>query len=499
MEQDLAARAGDFLSEHFRERLSDDDRLALEHWMTSRLEAERRGWKNTLQRSLQEVEKERKMALEGHVTIQKLNERLEGHMGELVLSREPSMYYSSEVDSRVYTINALEKNVETVLNCVKGLLEERAQCFSCIGLLEESGINLDVAVSERLVGLHTDLVTAEKGHQEGIDRLKKEIEQMSLRLEGREGEDKTRDERHLKEIDALTEIITRQRAKMEDVNHWTKSDVATQTGLTAQDMGIQVDFDGDSGPDRSASSSVMETIVRVPPPIKSVTISRSVERSNGTRGWTTHRQDVERVWNSTSSSPVKHSDEYQDAKARDRGSARSLETKDFERKHTIEALRGQVIEFAERLERAKDEVERYQRQLAWMKTTPHSTLLNREIAHMRHPEKTGSQYEDGFLSGTRKDILPAVYRSPDVVMLKAHLRKRQAAPVGASNSTTRCLRCHKLYKVRDNHRKACRYHARGKRKIEKYDNNGKLVTVTYLWECCLQATDAHGCSTGEHI
>lgn len=55
MERDLFSRASDFLSEHFRDRLTNADKLSLQHWMASQLEAERKGWKHSLQRSLQEV------------------------------------------------------------------------------------------------------------------------------------------------------------------------------------------------------------------------------------------------------------------------------------------------------------------------------------------------------------------------------------------------------------------------------------------------------------
>ena len=67
------------------------------------------------------------------------------------------------------------------------------------------------------------------------------------------------------------------------------------------------------------------------------------------------------------------------------------------------------------------------------------------------------------------------------------------------NSSAKCLRCHNLYRVQENHDTACMYHPKSKRKVEKYDISGKLMTLSYLWECCQQGPEIHGCTTAKHV
>ena len=119
--------------------------------------------------------------------------------------------------------------------------------------------------------------------------------------------------------------------------------------------------------------------------------------------------------------------------------------------------------------------------------------------------KTTSK-SDGYLSGIKQDILPnqkANYKPPDSLYMKSHFRKVHAGATergqGLTNGTTRCLRCHKIYTARENHKMSCRYHPKSKKKIEKYDHRGKLLMVTYIFECCMQRTDAAGCCIGEHV
>ena len=67
------------------------------------------------------------------------------------------------------------------------------------------------------------------------------------------------------------------------------------------------------------------------------------------------------------------------------------------------------------------------------------------------------------------------------------------------NSSAKCLRCHRLYKVHENTARACRFHPKSKKKMEKYDITGKLLTLSYLWECCQQGPEVQGCTSGEHV
>ena len=68
-----------------------------------------------------------------------------------------------------------------------------------------------------------------------------------------------------------------------------------------------------------------------------------------------------------------------------------------------------------------------------------------------------------------------------------------------SRVIAKCLRCNKLYNVTNKHGNACHYHTGRKRQVEKYDGRGRLICVTFVWQCCQRHIDAVGCNVGKHI
>ena len=494
------ALSSGFLADHFEDRLAEPDRLALEHWLRTQLEHERRGWKQTVQMSLHEVERERKKATDSFTAIQDLNTKLEGHMDELIITQNAGVYYAADMDIRDLLVSQLERNIDCILEKVRSLTEERQKCFVCLDVSGDSQSQLHFLLAERLRGSQKDAEKMAKMYADRNEKLSREVESLIKTINAQKTLETEREAQQLNEIKALTDIISRLRARIEAKRKENKSDKCIQVeGPGTRDCCIQVDLlhmkKNTDSKNRHPSPP--------PLPIQAVTISRTNDKHHDVIGFswpiTTLSNDV--IARSTPSLPMKYSGEYADCnQISSRGLYRSLDATALDSKRTVETLRGQVVEFAERLAEAKGEVDQYEKQIAWMKTTPHMNLIKYEIDQIRNQNNQSPNYDDGFLSGTRKDILPVVYRSPDVLLLKSHLRKKHKfSPTGAANNTHRCLRCYRLYKVKDNHKKACKYHPRGKKKIEKYNGKGKLVTVAFLWECCMQATDALGCSAGEHI
>ena len=68
-----------------------------------------------------------------------------------------------------------------------------------------------------------------------------------------------------------------------------------------------------------------------------------------------------------------------------------------------------------------------------------------------------------------------------------------------SRSIAKCLRCNKLYNVMNQHNNTCHFHTGRKRQVEKYDGRGRLMCVTFVWQCCQRHADAAGCNVGKHI
>ena len=76
MERDLVVRAEAFLEELFGGRLSENEKLAIETWMSVQLESERQGWKKKLHMSMQEIERERNVALDVDSTVEGLSSKV---------------------------------------------------------------------------------------------------------------------------------------------------------------------------------------------------------------------------------------------------------------------------------------------------------------------------------------------------------------------------------------------------------------------------------------
>lgn len=67
------------------------------------------------------------------------------------------------------------------------------------------------------------------------------------------------------------------------------------------------------------------------------------------------------------------------------------------------------------------------------------------------------------------------------------------------NQVSKCFRCKKIFRMSDNHKLACCFHMKGKERIEKYGEDGKLKQVVFVWQCCGQKVDNPGCCTGHHV
>uniref|UniRef100_A0A1I8F9Y7 Mcm10 domain-containing protein n=1 Tax=Macrostomum lignano TaxID=282301 RepID=A0A1I8F9Y7_9PLAT len=56
--------------------------------------------------------------------------------------------------------------------------------------------------------------------------------------------------------------------------------------------------------------------------------------------------------------------------------------------------------------------------------------------------------------------------------------EKQVMP--AKTSVTRCLRCQKLYRLVDNNKFACKYHSKGRQRVEQHSSQGRLADVLFM-------------------
>ena len=134
VDTDIVAMTSNYLHELLPERISTEEKSALENWFSIQVFNERQGWTKKLQMSMKEIELERRMALEIHHSIQELVNKLEPYKTayEPLLLREPSMYCGAEKDLKLSQLGQLEKTVECIIEALSRFHEERMKCGSAL-------------------------------------------------------------------------------------------------------------------------------------------------------------------------------------------------------------------------------------------------------------------------------------------------------------------------------------------------------------------------------
>lgn len=61
-----------------------------------------------------------------------------------------------------------------------------------------------------------------------------------------------------------------------------------------------------------------------------------------------------------------------------------------------------------------------------------------------------------------------------------------------------CFRCKSIYRVKENQKLSCCYHPKGKKRVERLDETGKLIKNVFIWQCCNRSLESAGCTFGLH-
>ena len=173
---------------------------------------------------------------------------------------------------------------------------------------------------------------------------------------------------------------------------------------------------------------------------------------------------------------------------------------------TVEFLRGQVTHLVNTLEQtrskldaSKQETERLRQQMSSLRTR----AIHKELFLRSHDDVTNFTRSGGNVPSEGKLMGIKVRESPR--LSQSHAQQNGGGPASKTskpsffNGMAKCLRCNKVYKLSENNDHACRYHAKSRKQIERYDNQGRLVKVTHFWQCCQRAGDSTGCQLGEHV
>lgn len=109
-----------------------------------------------------------------------------------------------------------------------------------------------------------------------------------------------------------------------------------------------------------------------------------------------------------------------------------------------------------------------------------------------------SLVQKNMLGLVRKPVQQATMSNTSMNMLPS---RSYRAPMSTRRkvSIVKCLRCKSVFKPGENHKIACCYHNKGKERIERYDENGSIKDVTFVWQCCRRQIYSSGCCFGHHI
>ena len=98
MEQDILVATSTYLKSFVdSEKISKSDKQGLEAWLCQQIENERHGWKQKLDMSLREVERERKAAMEMFTQFQDLNSRVEEDMKSLFIISDEDIFIKQKI------------------------------------------------------------------------------------------------------------------------------------------------------------------------------------------------------------------------------------------------------------------------------------------------------------------------------------------------------------------------------------------------------------------
>ncbi|KAK2165202.1 hypothetical protein LSH36_53g01034 [Paralvinella palmiformis] len=500
MERDLAIQAGTMLRDLVGDSLNEQQQTAVEAWLAAQLEAERSGWKQKLNMAMKEIEKERKLALDVHTAIHRINEKIEAH--RLLLTtvyREPSIYLSADRDMKVSHVVALEKNVNTMLGLIENAQREKEKQSATDVHAPDTGRSRDGPtiddVIEELERTKEQLVRGQNEARELEERLTKEIGVLTDTIHLHETVIDDLRANNVQEVGQLKDELTELRAQQEATkasepkNERHDKGIGVCMRIQMRECCIQTDRDLEDLNDKQVPSTKSIRLDELGPPdhqlkpLIEVTISNSGHYStnNNVTADRTGRHSLLESGNY----PRKGIVDFDNMKVSDR----------------VNNLRHQVVTFAQKLEDARWKMDEYQRQMSLIRTNPRCRRAPCDVNETAPGPKLNRKWKssDGYLCGIRKDIVDSPrsnWSNCEPTSKDCKRTKRERNIYGTTNT---CFRCHKVYRLKENHRMACRYHPKGKQNIERYDNTGKLVKIVQVWECCMQQNDAAGCSVGEHI
>ncbi|XP_064652069.1 uncharacterized protein LOC135502857 [Lineus longissimus] len=464
---DIRSQATDFVKKQFSviPFVNDQQKDQIARWLAEHVQTERMGWSKKMELSIREIEKQRRGTLLNNSRIQTINSQVE-HM----IQKEATEADTKFADDNYDVILELEQNVMTLCSLVGQLLDDRTQCLKLLGISEKQMHEYEYVA---------DLLRQKMNSFDGeIRRLRDEKD------------DNLQTPRSQVSIVSKIDPATPRRAGVSKGGKKNKGEP----------------------PDRFLSLKPVETVNLIPLVVSHDVNSEKRVMAGKNRKKRKDSLDGKKRLHLRKEVEI---DDKKKAKSDPELMLGKLEVqkitpispdeKTRKQEEMIEVLKLEMKELEVIVLQKDKDLEKYKHHIKTLKHLYHYGNLGL---------KGGKYKESNFMRTndaakfTQKDSLSVMSHSLPAIGPE-NINQNGNEDVGlsldsilfppAKTSVSRCLRCKRLYRLQDNHKKACRYHPKSKRKVEKYSDNGKLQNVTFVWDCCHGDAENDGCCADEHI
>lgn len=450
MDNDILSVVRTFMQENSRKlqvRSWQERAFEITRWLSSQIQTERQGWMMKLKMAMQEIDQHRHEALIAHSLMQECAEHLH------LLLDSCSIISGKFLDIPDDCRTALPIYIKILSEVVSFLMEERVKCFEILKP-ERPEENLP-----NLLSKYVDDIRQTAEAEIFISKVSTQI--LPTGVHNLESNFVNIKETVTSKV-ITNDLHTAQKNKNNKINpmHKPTSDINEKDNHRKMDYSDHPEL---TGPRRLIINKEEVSMVTEPPAITTKKVwSQSLQGETCNKGQHENNHD-QFVKNNTKKRDLDKNDPVSEMWPYPVSSSECVTIE--ERSHSYSGP-GETT----------------------------SKLLPPVLGVKKMEPQTAPARTNNHSSPRRQDKERLTARSDDKererLQIHTHFR---------STHLSKCLRCNKLFKPPDNHKLACCYHSKGKKRMERYDDSGKLIRVTYNWQCCNKGMDNAGCCFGPHV
>ncbi|XP_023932927.1 putative mediator of RNA polymerase II transcription subunit 26 [Lingula anatina] len=467
IDSDITNLTSEYINGKYANKISKRDKNDLITWIGAKIQMERQGGKDKVETAMREIERQRRMVLELDAKIQVLNEKLMAVMPDNLRVYNRG---NQEDDIGFSQIELLERNVGIVSEKVEAYIEERTRCMETLNVAEGGQKSLDWLLRQQWQDLSRQQEsvkeTEEKFHRE-LSLLKNQIDDFKKYQQHKEQRERNHHHQQHQQPKDSSNVPQQYQLCKENQRVVT---IHIQHGAATHENNMKVAPQSNQNDPKTGERRIPSLTQRG----SSKDSMQSLKRHDS-------KESLHRRENS------KHSLKHQDSKD-------SLHRREHSVVHQDSKGSLSKTDKTAQSKTAQADVDRNNNSRQGSPQKSSQVHVNKVV--FTKPVKVKDVHHHAPARGLSK--LPPVMEKQNEAIKQAHAARQGTGPK-AHGAVLQCLRCHRLYTLKDNHKMACHFHPRGKLKIERYDSEGRLERVEYVWECCKQRGDAAPCCHGEHV